>query len=91
MNEYEAPERIWLQVDPDGLCPGEWDSLDGATWCADKINDNDVEYVRADTVEWLKLERDELLVAIEELMYALHGNLASPCATARHPRVKGQP
>ena len=36
-------------------------------------------------------QRDELLVAIEELMYALHGNLASPCATARHPRVKGQP
>jgi hypothetical protein len=38
----EPPDRIWLQRDdgPDF----EW------TWCSDKINDEDVEYIRADRV-----------------------------------------
>ncbi|MFZ1754108.1 MAG: hypothetical protein WAU10_10205, partial [Caldilineaceae bacterium] len=42
-----APERIWLQVDPEGdACGSEWSLLDGATWCQDKINSTDVEYVK---------------------------------------------
>lgn len=36
----EAPERIWLQwVEP---------HCDDNTWCVDKINDDDAEYIRAD-------------------------------------------
>lgn len=38
--ELEAPEKIYLQFDEDG---GEPD-----TWCQDKINDQDVEYIRFD-------------------------------------------
>ena len=38
----EAPDKIYLQIDGDSF--GEWE---GATWCQDKINDTDVEYVRA--------------------------------------------
>lgn len=44
-----APDRIWLQVDPEPeeegvpMYPG-----DEATWCADKINDTDTLYIRAD-------------------------------------------
>jgi len=41
MTANKAPEKIYLQVDPD-----EW--IDGITWCEDRINDSDVEYVRSD-------------------------------------------
>jgi len=41
----KAPDKIYLQIDGDSF--GEWE---GATWCQDKINDTDVEYVRADTI-----------------------------------------
>lgn len=42
------PARIWLQAyDEDGepLPREHWDAL---TWCEDKINDTDIEYVRVD-------------------------------------------
>lgn len=44
----DAPERIWLQRpcrDPENEWFGE------VTWCGDKINDDDTEYVRADEVQ----------------------------------------
>ena len=54
-----APNRIWLQWygdgDPDE--PGEPEH-EGITWCQDKINDHDIEYVR-----WSWRERAD---AIEE-------------------------
>lgn len=53
---HEAPEEIFLQVDPEGDGPGEWDTLDGATWCQERINHNDVRYVRADRVMQLEAE-----------------------------------
>lgn len=41
-----APIRIWLQRDDDdSRHPCE---TEGVTWCEDKINDYDTEYVRAD-------------------------------------------
>lgn len=49
MSETNAPERIYLQY----YCNGcdDKDCLNAEpTWCQDKINDNDVEYVRADLV-----------------------------------------
>jgi hypothetical protein len=49
-----APERIYLQlVESDYV-----DNLYGAeeTWCQDKINDDDVEYVRGDIVNTLSVE-----------------------------------
>lgn len=43
------PLRIWLQVTERFLAEGEdLDYSDEVTWCRDKINDDDVEYVRAD-------------------------------------------
>lgn len=56
---HASPETIYLQVDPEGIGPSEWDTLDGATWCTDQINENDVRYVRADRIEQLEKERDE--------------------------------
>ena len=45
----KAPDRIYLQIDPDG--EGAFYQIDETTWCQDKINDNDVEYIRADLVK----------------------------------------
>lgn len=43
----QPPKEIYLQFDPDG---GE------TTWCEDKINDDDIEYVRKSRAE--KAERE---------------------------------
>lgn len=50
-----APERIWLQVDPEPETDGfavypENPAQDDVTWCADQINANDTLYIRADKV-----------------------------------------
>jgi hypothetical protein len=46
MKNHKAPEKIYLQIDPEG--EKATDYLDGITWCEDKINDTDVEYIRSD-------------------------------------------
>lgn len=47
----EAPERIWLQHDPNdeacGEMPDDW-TIEGITWCWHRIGESDVEYIRAD-------------------------------------------
>lgn len=54
MNESQsrsdgAPERIYLQHDPEET--GEpFNEAREVTWCKDKINSTDIEYVRADAV-----------------------------------------
>lgn len=55
---HEAPKTIWLQVDPDGDAPigSEYPLCEGATWCQDKINNNDVQYFRADQLRAAKVE-----------------------------------
>lgn len=53
--DTRAPERIYLQRD-------ETDEFTW-TWCADRINDEDVEYVRADVVAG---ERDALRKALHD-------------------------
>lgn len=50
-----APERIWLQCDPEPEHDGKPiyppnPAQDDVTWCADKINASDTLYVRADKV-----------------------------------------
>jgi hypothetical protein len=55
-----APERIWLVVgDLDQDC--KFDDLDEVTWCSDQVCNQDIEYVRADTVTDLRasLRREE--------------------------------
>lgn len=43
-----APSRIYLQVGEDAE---SLDHYSESTWCADRINESDVEYVRADLSE----------------------------------------
>ena len=42
-----TPDRIWLQVSDD-LRPPAGHVHESTTWCQDKINDDDVLYLRAD-------------------------------------------
>lgn len=39
------PEKIYLQIDADGETPEDFNELEGVTWCSERINDNDIEYV----------------------------------------------
>lgn len=52
-----APERIYLQ--DEGVALPDYD---GVTWCVDRINDNDTEYVRKDIHERQLTETRRLLV-----------------------------
>ena len=45
------PEKIYLQVDPENENPNDFNDLHEVTWCQDKINDNDIEYIRKDKIE----------------------------------------
>lgn len=51
-----APERIWLQVDPEPLEAGKPQyptdaGRDDVTWCRDQINETDTLYIRADRAQ----------------------------------------
>lgn len=39
------PRKIFLQVDEKGETPDDFNELEGVTWCEDRINDNDLEYI----------------------------------------------
>ncbi len=41
----QIPDKIYLQVDAGE--DGEISDSSGVTWCVDRINDSDIEYVRA--------------------------------------------
>lgn len=47
-----APERIWLQSDPECASdePPKFPAGDEVTWCRDRINKSDTLYIRADLV-----------------------------------------
>ena len=40
------PERIFLQVDSENERPEDFKELREVTWCEDRINKTDIEYVR---------------------------------------------
>jgi hypothetical protein len=50
------PNMIYLQVDPDGEKPADFKDLEGISWCEDKINDNDVAYVRETLPDVTRIE-----------------------------------
>ena len=60
MELSNTPEKIYLQIK--GAEPGgDFNKLVGVSWCADRINESDLEYVSA-------LRAQQLLEALEELM-----------------------
>lgn len=55
------PDTIFLQVSGESL--GDWE---GVTWAANQINDTDVEYVRKDSDEQVRLEKDAAFLSFLE-------------------------
>lgn len=53
----KAPKTIYLQVgeDVDDYDDVSWAD---ATWCIDKINDSDIEYVRADKLNTVEITKN---------------------------------
>ncbi len=43
-----VPLKIYLQVDADGETPDDFNEL-AVSWCSNKVNDNDIEYLLAPT------------------------------------------
>ena len=50
------PEKIYLQIGSDCDHDVDFNKLVGVTWNRDRINKNDVEYVRSDLLKWNKVE-----------------------------------
>ena len=49
--KLDAPLVIWLQHDPENT--GEpFSEAHEVTWCADRINNSDIKYMRADLVRF---------------------------------------
>ena len=62
MSETTKHDRIYLQVcDHEGDENFDCEFGDEITWCKDRINDSDVEYIRSDLVE---KQRAELLSTV---------------------------
>ena len=86
-------ERIYLQVrDEEGRAINP---IDGEiTWCQDRINDSDVEYIRADLLVGLldgQIEKDALLVEGTNIDYVYGGETVTEyAARAVRSQKKGQ-
>jgi len=86
----DAPDHIWLQFDDDGEQAPQWDG-EGVTWCSDKINDNDVLYVRADHHTTLRAaiqaqaeEAAKLMAQRDELLDELRNFVAAKRFSREH-------
>lgn len=85
---HNAPDTIYLQVDPEGEETSAAHSVaEAATWCADRINTSDVEYVRADIAASLRQQiatlQDQVL-AIEASKQAVLNEAGRAYADALH-------
>ena len=64
MSDQQAPKQIYLQA-------YDSDSYDDNTWCVDRINDEDIEYILQSEYDQLKAENDQLRAENEQLREGL--------------------
>ena len=48
------PKRIFLQIDPENEKPEDFKELSEVTWCEDRINDSDIEYILKPKIKLIK-------------------------------------
>lgn len=60
-------DTIYLQVRGD-----EWEGFDTITWCNDKLNEDDIEYVRADFID------QQIASTIQQCVLVLEGIRPKP-------------
>lgn len=46
----QLPIKIYLQVEPEDDRPNDYELGEGVTWCQDKLNDGDVEYLQTSNI-----------------------------------------
>jgi len=63
MMEKQPPKQIYLQA-------YESNSYDDNTWCQNKINDEDIEYILQSEYDQLKAENDKLVEALQSMFDA---------------------
>jgi hypothetical protein len=68
------PKIIYLQIDADGETPEDFKDLSGISWCADKIHDNDIEYVLSSELAALKEENERLKEELKRFKKPLNQN-----------------
>lgn len=44
------PKKFYLQIEEDGETPEDFKELSDVTWCEDRINDSDLEYILNDNI-----------------------------------------
>ena len=66
--DEKYPKVIYLQKSEDEDCYPDGESNAGVTWCPDKINNTDVEYVRANTLTAQQKAIDELMAVCEKII-----------------------
>lgn len=49
------PKKIYLQVDADGESPEDFTECHGVSWCEDRINDTDIEYLISTRLNYCKV------------------------------------
>ena len=86
----KAPERIYLQTGLDEWDSEDaaWESLEGVTWCSDRIDDSDVEYVRRDVAAAL---RTLLIEAWQQLRPGIESRLLIETAWLAEPPEEAKP
>lgn len=45
------PKVIYLQIDADGETPDDFNELVGVSWCSEKVNPNDIEFILNENTE----------------------------------------
>ena len=77
----DIPERIWLQPgEPHDLVESFHDlPMSEVSWCSDQIDEHDIEYVRADLYERLRVENARLHLAL----FHVENGLSHPDARVR--------
>lgn len=61
------PEKIYLQISEDDDTPEDFKELHGISWCEDRINKSDLEYVRAGELTKLREDKQELVEGLKRL------------------------
>lgn len=81
------PDKVFLQVG-EYEEPDDFNELAEVTWCRDRIDENDIEYVSAEKLNWLlEKYRSRLLNEFNEAVNAMSKN---PDAQATCKLLKAQ-
>ncbi len=63
------PERVYLQCNPNNVPGTDFNDMTEITWCVDKINESDVEYVKHSGKALTEEEKLDFVHEVDKLHY----------------------